>query len=179
MAKATDKSIALVAQKVNDYPERAYHFIREGLTFAVHAVHGPESAAQIAIMRHLASEQIELSDFVELYETGQLKPSLMRAVEEAGGIERINRHVSGAQLCWGLRDYALMRWGRVARCVLNSWNIRRTGDFGRMVFALIEHEFLQRQPGDKLEDFVDVFDFPVALDRSYQVPSDIIDPDDA
>src|SRR6476661_2889289 len=45
-----------------------------------------------------------------------------------------SRHVSGRQLCEGLRDLALAQWGMVARAVLNRWNLHRTEDFGKIVF---------------------------------------------
>src|SRR4051794_26069284 len=48
------------------------------------------------------------------------------------------RHIGGRDLCEGLRELALKRWGRMARAVLARWNIRRTVDFGNIVFALVE-----------------------------------------
>src|SRR5947209_12845686 len=51
---------------------------------------------------------------------------------------KLCRHVCGQQLCEGLREYALSRWGMMARTVLRRWNINRTEDFGRIVFAMIE-----------------------------------------
>src|SRR5947209_20514962 len=48
---------------------------------------------------------------------------------------KASRHVSGAQLCEGLREYALMQWGLMARAVLRRWNVTRTEDFGRSVFG--------------------------------------------
>ena len=73
------------------------------------------------------------------------------------------RHVTGQQLCEGLRDLAIRRWGLLARTVLNSWNIRTTLDFGRIVYALIENDLMQKTEGDSLDDFRDVFDFDQAF----------------
>jgi uncharacterized repeat protein (TIGR04138 family) len=75
----------------------------------------------------------------------------------------LGRHVSGQQLCLGLRDFALSRWGMMAPAVLESWNVRRTEDFGRMVFAMIEHGVMSKTPQDSLEDFRSVFDFDEAF----------------
>src|SRR5689334_20631101 len=47
-----------------------------------------------------------------------------------------SRHVSGQDLCEGLREFALTEWGMLARTVLRRWNINSTMDFGRIVFAL-------------------------------------------
>ena len=73
------------------------------------------------------------------------------------------RHVTGQQLCEGLRDVAIRRWGFLAKTVLNSWNIRETLDFGRIVYAMIDNELMQKTEGDSLEDFQDVFDFAQAF----------------
>ena len=56
----------------------------------------------------------------------------------------VNRHVSGQQLCEGLRDYALLQWGMLAETVLRRWNITTTFDFGKIVFALLLSEIRQR-----------------------------------
>jgi uncharacterized repeat protein (TIGR04138 family) len=69
------------------------------------------------------------------------------------------RHVSGQELCWGLRDCALRRWGLLAQTVLYKWNITGTLDFGRIVFTLVEHGMLAVTDEDSLEDFRDVYDF--------------------
>lgn len=81
------------------------------------------------------------------------------------GMERsdLGRHVSGQQLCLGLRDFALDRWGMMAPAVLETWNVRRTEDFGRMVFAMIEHGLMSKTPQDTLDDFRAVFDFDEAF----------------
>ncbi len=69
------------------------------------------------------------------------------------------RHVNGGQLCAGLRDFAILRYGLLARTVLNSWNIHTTEDFGRIVFSLIDLGMLRRNDDDCVEDFIDVYGF--------------------
>lgn len=73
------------------------------------------------------------------------------------------RHVSGEQLCHGLRDVAVERWGMLAQTVLERWNIRSTIDFGNMVYLLIENGLWRKTPEDSLEDFRDVYDFETAF----------------
>src|SRR5688572_19043479 len=73
-----------------------------------------------------------------------------------------SRHVSGRDLCEGLRDYALNRWGLLAPTVLARWNVRRTIDFGRIVFAMVESHWMSKTDEDTIEDFRDVFDFKSA-----------------
>ena len=82
------------------------------------------------------------------------------------------RHVTGAQLCQGLRGLAQKRWGFLARQVLNRWNITSTNDFGQIVFLLVDNGWMQKQPHDCVEDFDNVFDFQEAFDRSYEINLD-------
>jgi uncharacterized repeat protein (TIGR04138 family) len=81
-------------------------------------------------------------------------------------------HVSGRQLCMGLREYALNRWGLMAGLVLQRWNINRTLDFGRIVFNLVEAGRLGVTEEDSIDDFRDVYDFG-HLESSYKIQSKI------
>ncbi len=85
-----------------------------------------------------------------------------------------SRHVSGRQLCEGLRDLAHMQWGLVARAVLSRWNIRTTDDFGKIVFTLVEHGELSKTDDDTIDDFKGVFDFTKAFDTTYEIDEDAI-----
>lgn len=76
------------------------------------------------------------------------------------------RHVSGQQLCLGLRDYAIRKYGLLARSVFEHWNIHRTDDFGRIIFAMIEAGLMSQSDEDQLEDFVGVYQFNDAFDRT-------------
>ena len=69
------------------------------------------------------------------------------------------RHLSGAELAWACRDFALEQFGMLASSVLTHWGVESTGDFGQIVFILIDVGLLARQPTDKLEDFEHVYDF--------------------
>lgn len=80
-----------------------------------------------------------------------------------------DRHITGQQLCEGLRDLAIERWGYLARTVLRNWGILRTEDFGRIVYALIDAGILARTEEDSLDDFTDVFDFAAAFEREYKI----------
>lgn len=70
-----------------------------------------------------------------------------------------SRHVSGRDLCHGLRDYALRRYGLLAKTVLNHWGVTQTEDFGKIVFALVDAGLLRKTDDDTIEDFRGVFDF--------------------
>ncbi|HEX8524692.1 MAG TPA: Minf_1886 family protein [Tepidisphaeraceae bacterium] len=88
------------------------------------------------------------------------------AAKEEG---RVMRHVSGQDLCEGIRELALNRWGLLARTVLGKWNIRRTVDFGKIVFAMVNSGILQATDEDTIEDFKDVYDFGRAFEREYRL----------
>ena len=79
------------------------------------------------------------------------------------------RHVSGQELCQAMREYAHQQYGYLAKVVLNHWGITRTGDFGEIVFNLIEIGQMRKTPEDKREDFDDVFEFAEALQDSFQI----------
>ena len=80
-----------------------------------------------------------------------------------------SRHISGQQLCDGLRDFALKQWGMLARTVLRRWGIHCTLDFGRIVFSLIDAGQMQKTDDDTLEDFRNVFDFRNAFEAGYRI----------
>jgi uncharacterized repeat protein (TIGR04138 family) len=86
-----------------------------------------------------------------------------------------SRHVSGQQLCEGLRQYALMQWGLLARTVLQRWNIRRTEDFGKIVFTLVESGEMSSTEDDSIHDFRHVYDFTVAFDSAYRIQTKSIE----
>ncbi len=73
------------------------------------------------------------------------------------------RHITGQELCEGLKKYALDQFGPLARTVLEYWGIRSTRDFGKVVFHLIDVELLRKNEGDSMRDFEDVFDFDKAF----------------
>ncbi len=78
------------------------------------------------------------------------------------------RHVSGGELCEGLRQYAIQQYGPLARSVLAQWGVTSTGDFGNLVFNLIEARLLGKSEEDSLEDFQNVFAFDDAFSEPYR-----------
>jgi uncharacterized repeat protein (TIGR04138 family) len=77
-----------------------------------------------------------------------------------------DRHITGQQLCLGLRKFAIERYGLMAPVVLAHWHIRRTDDFGRIVFAMVGQGLLSKTEEDSLDDFRAVFDFDEAFSAS-------------
>ena len=106
------------------YPIEAFAFVREGLNYAVEAVH-----------------------------------------DDSEALPEDERHISGQQLCMGLRDMAISKYGLLAPVVFQHWHIRRTCDFGRIVFAMIDAGLMTKTSADSMEDFQAVYDFDEAYSR--------------
>jgi len=76
------------------------------------------------------------------------------------------RHVSGAELLEGIRQYALQEYGPMARTVLATWGVHRCEDFGALVFNLVNARVLGKTDEDRLEDFNGGYDF----DEAFRAP---------
>lgn len=75
------------------------------------------------------------------------------------------RHVTGQELCHAIQQYAIEQYGLMARSVLRHWGVESTGDFGEIVFNLIDIGQMRKTDTDRREDFDDVFDFEEALNE--------------
>jgi uncharacterized repeat protein (TIGR04138 family) len=76
-------------------------------------------------------------------------------------------HVTGQQLCEGIRQHALKQYGPMVPTVLDYWGIRKTDDFGNMVWNLIELGVFGKTQKDSLDDFKGVFSFHDAFVAPY------------
>jgi uncharacterized repeat protein (TIGR04138 family) len=74
-----------------------------------------------------------------------------------------SHHVTGQELCLGIRDFALEEYGPLARTVLQSLRINSTEDFGRIVFTLVDVGLMRKTDEDSMDDFTGVFDFDEAF----------------
>jgi uncharacterized repeat protein (TIGR04138 family) len=99
----------------------------------------------------------------EFVRTG-LNFAVQRVHGDVSGMSEQECHVTGQQLSEGLRDFALRRYGIMARAVLAHWRIQRTNDFGRIVFTMVDNKLMQKTDQDDVHDFDDVFDFRTAFD---------------
>ena len=86
--------------------------------------------------------------------------------DEATGVER---HLTGQELCEAIRQYALDQYGYLAKTVLNSWGIHETGNFGDIVYNLIEIGQMRKTENDAREDFNDVYDFDKAFVEGFEI----------
>jgi uncharacterized repeat protein (TIGR04138 family) len=118
------------------HPVEAYAFVRRGLE---------------ATLRRVLEAEVDVLG-------GSLGGTLGGSL---GGGE--SRHLSGQQLCLGLREAAIDEYGMMARSVLRHWGVTRTEDFGRIVYTMIAAGILASSPDDRIEDFAGVYDFEEAF----------------
>jgi uncharacterized repeat protein (TIGR04138 family) len=169
MPHEPEKPLEQIVREVGKYAFDAYIFVQECIGLSTQRVHGPMSSAGEALAKYMVHEHLTPEELVARYEDEDLTAELMEAVREVGGPEKLNRHVTGQQLCEVIRDTALERWGLMARGVLARWGITRTEDLGEIVFALVNNGWLQKQPTDSIRDFDHVFSFEQAFDQEYRV----------
>jgi uncharacterized repeat protein (TIGR04138 family) len=60
-------------------------------------------------------------------------------------------------------------YGLMAKVVLNSWGVTTTGDFGEIVYRLIEIGEMTKSAHDQREDFDDVYDFTHAFQHDFRI----------
>jgi uncharacterized repeat protein (TIGR04138 family) len=78
-------------------------------------------------------------------------------------------HVSGRELLEGICDLARRDFGLMAPVVFERWGIKRTDDFGELVFALFDGGILSKTESDRKEDYQNVFELEPALTGGYRI----------
>jgi len=74
------------------------------------------------------------------------------------------RHVSGNELLEGIRQLSIGQFGCLVQSVFETWGVRKTDDFGEIVFNLVAHDLMGKQESDSPEDFKEVYDFGDVFD---------------
>lgn len=92
-------------------------------------------------------------------------------IDVSEGIESAEgqRHLTGGELSDAIRRFAIEQFGYMAKTVLESWGLRKTGDFGNIVFNLIEIGEMSKTKNDRREDFDDIYDFDTAFRRDFVI----------
>ena len=138
------------------YSVEAYSFVRDALSFGQHVLgYGEEQ---------LPSDE-ELNDD----DDDAASPFLAAMDEEEDDVPRVERHLTGQQLCEAIRLYAVEQYGYMAKVVLNSWGLHTTGDFGEIVYNLIRIGMMKKSDSDRREDFDDCYDFDEAFQQRYKI----------
>jgi len=126
------------------YTIEAYNFVREALGYAQDVLRlGSDDSAQEAAKDVLPFES-------EKSETPE-------------------RHITGQQLCEAIREYAIEQYGYMANVVLGNWGLKSTGDFGEIVYNLIEIGWMKKSEHDSREDFDNVYDFDEAFRQEFKI----------
>lgn len=102
-----------------------------------------------------------------------MNEALAATVDDIVRTEGKPRHLSGAELCNGLKKHSLKQFGPFADLVLDTWGIHATSDFGEIVFNLITVGILAKTPSDRKEDFASVYDFRDAFVAPYLPKSNL------
>jgi len=100
----------------------------------------------------------------------------VKAVSKAAHPPGRLRHVTGQELCEGIREYALREFGPLAALVLETWGLGATDDFGEMVYNLIDAGKLGKTETDRKSDFAGVYDFAEAFVSPYEVEEESAHP---
>lgn len=84
----------------------------------------------------------------------------------------VTQHVTGRDLCEGVRCLALEQYGLMAFGILSLWGIRSTSDLGNIVYNLIASGDFEKTPNDSRSDFDEVYDFETAFRREFVLTLD-------
>jgi len=77
-------------------------------------------------------------------------------------------HVTGRQLLEGVRQFALEKFGPMARFMLREWGVTTCQDFGNIVFNMVDNHLLGKTEEDSIDDFKNGYDFYDAFEKPYQ-----------
>jgi len=164
-----DKPLGQIVEEVGQYPLDAFIFIQECIGLASDMVHGPMSRDENDVVKWMGRHSLSLDDLRQEWAEGKLPPNIAKSLDRIGEVEKMNRHVTGQQLCWAIRDVSLERWGLMARSVLKRFNVTTTEDIGTIVYALVDSGWLQKQPTDSVHDFENVYSFGDAFEPGYRI----------
>ncbi|HZW05675.1 MAG TPA: Minf_1886 family protein [Phycisphaerales bacterium] len=128
---------AAIRVKARSFSPAAFDFIRDGLAHTVQTL-----AKTVEVPQVPESEAV-----IAQPPTGRI----------------VSRHITGQQLCDGLRDMARERYGMLALTVLHRWGLRATADFGVIVYALIDRGEMRCSDEDRFDDFLERYDFEEAF----------------
>ncbi|MDB5345970.1 MAG: hypothetical protein JWP89_4347 [Schlesneria sp.] len=78
-------------------------------------------------------------------------------------------HISGPELLEGVRVLGLRLYGPMAPVVFRHWGLVSTGDFGRIVFEMIDRGEMRKSESDQLSDFQDVYAIDDSFANEYKI----------
>lgn len=159
----TEHPLAELLAEDPRYSIEAYQFVREALSYGQQVLGfgeefpaGEDDTPANPFLAALAEEARELTE------------------DDDDDEPRVERHVTGQQLCEAIRLHALDQYGYMAKVVLNRWGVTSTSDFGEIVYNLIRLGWMKQSEADRREDFDDCYDFSEAFEQQFEftAPSD-------
>jgi uncharacterized repeat protein (TIGR04138 family) len=79
-------------------------------------------------------------------------------------------HVSAGELLTGIEALASERYGPLAALVFEDWGIKSGGDFGNMVYELVDKGVLGRKEEDSIDDFLGGKPYRLIFEEDYFEP---------
>ena len=163
MADPTN-SIAELLRRDRRYHFDAYIFVFESLRYAQEVLGWGKERPSTEGPSHKARETAGAPKQED--EQGE---DVKQEDAEDEGSEHGERHLTGQELCEAIRLFALDQYGYMAKSVLNHWGVTTTGDFGEIVFNLIEVGQMHKTAHDRREDFNAVFKFDQGLQENFKI----------
>jgi uncharacterized repeat protein (TIGR04138 family) len=154
------------AQELSDLLRQDRRYKIEAYAFVFDALGYAHKALGMGLVQESEDKPEPEGDTFSGAVPSEAGPSETESADEPAAGER---HLTGQQLCEAIRVFALEQYGYMAKCVLNSWGVYNTGDFGEIVFNLIRIGQMRKTKDDRREDFDDVFDFESGLTQSFQI----------
>ncbi len=96
-----------------------------------------------------------------------LREALDYTIKKVVEVEKTHRHIDGAELMHGFKDYTLEQFGPMSKPLLKEWGITKTRDVGDMVFNLISVDIFSKEEGDSPSDFDRIYTFKDAFELPY------------
>ena len=82
-------------------------------------------------------------------------------------VDKREKHITGQELLDGIRQFALQQFGPMTATVLDEWGIRNCGDFGEIVFNMVDIGLLAKTDKDSRDDFQNGYDFTEAFRKPF------------
>lgn len=155
-----EKAIAQLAKTDRRYSIEAYYFVYEALHYGQTA---------LGLGTPSPSDKEPSNPSKPLEKPAGKSPGKSSGKGKATAAERVERHLTGQQLCEAIRQFAWHQFGFMAKSVFDNWGVHKTGDFGEIVYNLIGVKCMGKSPEDRREDFDDVYDFEEGLVQAYKI----------
>ena len=93
---------------------------------------------------------------------------VMEALSFAQKKFKHTKHISGPEFLDGMKGLLMKKFGPMTIPVLDYWGIKKTEDFGNIVFNLEQYKIIAKDSQDHYETFKDGYDFQQVFDEGYR-----------